>query len=103
MRIALTILCLLFTGCMIDVDSLGPLVQALNDRGVGGCYDIQKQGAVGYPPAVGASGAFRGIIGTGGNTVEMCVNALQGKVYVPGQGVRVKQCTGDQCTDIEVR
>lgn len=88
-------------GCVIDVDNLAPLVQALNDRGVSGCYEIQKQGAVGYPPAVGASGAFRGIIGTGNNTVETCVTALQGRVL--SQGVRVKQCQGEQCTDIEIK
>lgn len=98
---------LALTGCMIDVENLAPLVQALNDRGVSGCYEIQKQGAVGYPPAVGASGVFRGIIGTGQNTVETCVSALQGRVIPQGvylnQGVRLKQCQGEQCTDIEVR
>lgn len=93
------LLCLGLSGCP-NISQMGQLVEALNDRGVNGCYEINKQAAIGYPPG-GVSGSFRGIIGSGGNTVPECVSALAGR-GVSGN-VRLKQCQGEQCTDVEIR
>lgn len=97
--LAVLLLCLGLAGCP-SIGQMDALVGALNDRGINGCYEIQKQAAVGYPPA-GVSGSFRGIIGSGNNTVPECVAALAGR-NVNG-GIHLKQCQGEQCTDIEIK